>query len=254
MFKAWSVFLMGKGLARGRVGIQFLHTKAQSMQFIWAPEFMIAVVSMAFIVRGETINFNGMYKEFFCLVTLLITTGSSCIEAVLPFKNPGCRFPLGDDSLPTTHSSSSSLISLTEAVTSTTATFLAGGCTEESTGAGGGEELLENLGQVAAICPFCLHLRHCPLLKHFCLSSPESFLGFIYWSISMALGSQMGVFLGGAWVWKVTRVREECCCATAAAKHFWLRNWSMFSYQAFGMVGITSMVKILSDNHTGIPA
>ena len=40
--------------------------KTQSMQLIWAPESMIVVVSMSFIVRGETMNFTLMYKEFFC--------------------------------------------------------------------------------------------------------------------------------------------------------------------------------------------
>ena len=36
------------------------------MQLIWALELMIAVVLMAFIVSEETMNFSGMYKEFFC--------------------------------------------------------------------------------------------------------------------------------------------------------------------------------------------
>ena len=61
-----SVLRMGKGLASGLVGILFCHTKAQSMQLIWAPELMITVVLMAFIVSGEMMNFNGMYREFFC--------------------------------------------------------------------------------------------------------------------------------------------------------------------------------------------
>ena len=55
---------MGKGLASGLVVILFHCTKAQSMQLIWAPELMIAVVSTAFIVSGETMNFNGIYREF----------------------------------------------------------------------------------------------------------------------------------------------------------------------------------------------
>ena len=62
----WSAFWIGKGFLRGLVGILCFHTKAQSMQLIWAPESMIAVVSMSFIVRGETMNFILMYKEFFC--------------------------------------------------------------------------------------------------------------------------------------------------------------------------------------------
>ena len=65
MLEVWSVLQMGKGLAKGLVGIWFCHTKAQSMQLIWAPESMITVVSTAFIVSGETMNFVGMYKEFF---------------------------------------------------------------------------------------------------------------------------------------------------------------------------------------------
>ena len=59
------MFQIGKGFFRGLVGIRCFHTKAQSMQLIWAPESMIMVVPMSFIVRGETMNFNLMYKEFF---------------------------------------------------------------------------------------------------------------------------------------------------------------------------------------------
>ena len=65
------------------------------MQFIWAPESMIAVVSMSFIVRGDTMNFSLMYKKFFCLGVLWTMVGSSCIEVVLLFKNPGCSFLSG---------------------------------------------------------------------------------------------------------------------------------------------------------------
>ena len=56
---------MGKGLASSLVGILFCYTKARSMQLIWAPESMIVVVLMAFIVSRDTMNFSGMYKEFF---------------------------------------------------------------------------------------------------------------------------------------------------------------------------------------------
>ena len=59
------MFRMGKGFLRGLVGILCFRTKAQSMQLIWAPESMIVVVSTPFIVRGETMNFILMYKEFF---------------------------------------------------------------------------------------------------------------------------------------------------------------------------------------------
>ena len=55
---------------------------------------MIVVVLTAFIVRGETMNFSGMYKEFFHRVTLLIIMGSSCVKMVLPFKNPDYIFPV----------------------------------------------------------------------------------------------------------------------------------------------------------------
>ena len=65
MLEVWSVFQIGKGFLRGLVGIQCFHTKAQSIQLIWAPESMIAVVSTSFMVRGETMNFIFMYKEFF---------------------------------------------------------------------------------------------------------------------------------------------------------------------------------------------
>ena len=59
------MFRIGKGFLRGLVGIRCFHMKAQSIQLIWAPESMIAVVSMSFIVRGEMMNFILMYKEFF---------------------------------------------------------------------------------------------------------------------------------------------------------------------------------------------
>ena len=60
------MFWIGKGFFRSLVGIRCFHTKAQSIQLIWAPESMIAVVSTSFIVRGETMNFILMYNEFFC--------------------------------------------------------------------------------------------------------------------------------------------------------------------------------------------
>ena len=65
ILEVWSVFRMGKGFLRSLVGLLCFHMKAQSMQLIWAPESMIAVVSTSFIVRGETMNFILMYKEFF---------------------------------------------------------------------------------------------------------------------------------------------------------------------------------------------
>ena len=55
---------------------------------------MIAVVLMSFIVRGETMNFILMYKEFFHRGVLRMVVGSSCVEVVLPFKNPGYIFPV----------------------------------------------------------------------------------------------------------------------------------------------------------------
>ena len=89
------MFLIGKGFCRHFVGIQCRHMKAQSMQFIWAPELMIAVVLTSFIVRGDMMNFSLMYKEFFHLGVLWTVVGSSYIEAVLLFKNPGCNFLSG---------------------------------------------------------------------------------------------------------------------------------------------------------------
>ena len=89
MLEVWLVFLMGKGFFKGFVGIRCHHMKAQSMQFICALESMMAVVSMSFIVRGETMNFNLMYKEFFRFRVLFTVVGSSCIKEVLPLKNPG---------------------------------------------------------------------------------------------------------------------------------------------------------------------
>ena len=84
------MFWIGKGFLRGLVGIQYFRTKAQSIQLIWAPESMIAVVSTSFIVREETMNFILMYKEFFRQGVLRMVVGNSCVEAVFPFKNPGC--------------------------------------------------------------------------------------------------------------------------------------------------------------------
>ena len=89
------MFQIGKGFFRGLVGIQCFHTKAQLMQLIWAPESMIAVVLTSFMVRGETMNFILMYKQFFHWGVLRMVMGSSCIEVVLPFKNPGYSFLLG---------------------------------------------------------------------------------------------------------------------------------------------------------------
>ena len=76
MLEVWSVFWMEKGFFRGLVGIQCFHTKAQSIQLIWAPESMIAVVLMSFIVRGETMNFILMYKKFFHQGVLGMVMGS----------------------------------------------------------------------------------------------------------------------------------------------------------------------------------
>ena len=59
------MFWIGKGCLRSLVGMQCFHMKAQLIQLIWAPESMITVVSMSFIVRGETMNFILIYKEFF---------------------------------------------------------------------------------------------------------------------------------------------------------------------------------------------
>ena len=92
ILEVWSVFQIGKGFFRGLVGIRCFRTKAQSIQLIWAPESMIAMVSMSFRVRGEMMNFILMYKEFFRLGVLGIVVGSSCVEMVHPFKNPGCIF------------------------------------------------------------------------------------------------------------------------------------------------------------------
>ena len=75
------------------MGIRCHCMKAQSMQFIWAPESTIVVVLTSFIVRREMMNFSLIYKEFFHLRVLIIVVGSSCVEAVLPFKNPDCILP-----------------------------------------------------------------------------------------------------------------------------------------------------------------
>ena len=56
---------MGKGFFRGIVGIPWRQMKAQSMQLIWAPESMMAVVVTVFRVVGETMRETGMYRECF---------------------------------------------------------------------------------------------------------------------------------------------------------------------------------------------
>ena len=114
-----------------------------------------------------------------------------------------------------THSSSSLAISSTEAVVSTTATFLVGGQVEERVGSGGG---LVKVEQDAAMWPFCRHWRQCPSLKHFSLSSGVSFLGFSLVSTSIALGSLEGAFLAGVGVWKAIGVLDKYCFATEATK------------------------------------
>ena len=69
-----------------------------------------------------------------------------------PFQKSRLYSSLGVESCPMTRSSSSSAISSTEAVVSTTATFLVGGWAEEHVGSGGG---FTKAGQEAAIWPFC---------------------------------------------------------------------------------------------------
>ena len=103
-------------------------------------------------------------------------------------------------------------------------------------GTGGG---FVKVGQETAMWLFCQQQRQHPSLKHLSPSSGVNFLGFSFVLTSMALGSLEGVFLIG--VWKATGVLDECCLATEAAKCHWLRNWLIFSYHPFGVVGIVSM-------------
>ena len=138
-----------------------------------------------------------------------------------------------------TRSSSSSVISSTEAAVSTMATFLVKGRAEEQAGRGG---RFMKVVQDVAMWPFCLQRRQHPSLKHLSLSSGVSFLGFSLLSTSMALGSLEGVFLVGAVVWNAMGVLDECCLVTKATKRRWLRNWSIFSYHPLGVVGITSIL------------
>ena len=154
-----------------------------------------------------------------------------------PIQKSWLHVSCGVESCPMTRSSSSSAISSTEAVVSTTATFLVGGRAGERAGRGGRFTLVQD----AAMCPFCLQRRHRPSLKHLFRSSGVSFFGRSLMSTSMALGSLEGVLLVGVGVWKATGVLDECCLATEAAKRCWLRNWSIFSYHPLGVVGITSI-------------
>ena len=144
------------------------------------------------------------------------SNGEFLCRSSSPIQKSWLYFSLGVESCPMTRSSSSLAISLTEAVVSTTATFLVGGWTEERAGRGGGFVKVE---QDAAMWPFCQHWRHHPSLKHFSLSSGVSFLGFSLVSTSIALGSLEGVLLAGAGVWNVIGVLDKCCLATEAAKH-----------------------------------
>ena len=114
-----------------------------------------------------------------------------------------------------TQSSSSSASSSTEAIVSTTATFLVGGRAEEQVGR---EGRFMKVVQDTAMWPFCLQRRQCPSLKHLSRSSGVSLQGFSLESTSMALGSLEGVLLVGTGVWNATRVLDECCLVTEAAK------------------------------------
>ena len=155
-----------------------------------------------------------------------------------PFQKSWLYFSCGVESHPMTRSSSSSAISSTEAVVSTTATFLVGGRAEEQVGRG---RRFMKVVQDVAMWPFCLQWRQCPSLKHLSRSSGVSLWGFSLESTSMALGSLEEVFLVGMGVWNATGVLDECCLATKAAKHRWLRNQSIFLYHPLGVVGITSI-------------
>ena len=166
-------------------------------------------------------------------------------QSGFPFQKSWLYFSCGVESCPMTRSSSSSAISSTEAVVSTTATFLVRGRAEEWAGRGGG---FEKVVQDVAMWPFCLQWRQRPSLKHLSHSSGVSFLGFSLVSTSMALGSLEGVFLVGAGVWKVTGVLDECCLATEATKHHWLKNWSIFSYHPLGVMGTTSCYSSFSSS------
>ena len=59
------MFRMGKGFFRGIVGILWCRMKAQSIQLIWAPESIMAVVVTVFKVVGETMTVMGIYRECF---------------------------------------------------------------------------------------------------------------------------------------------------------------------------------------------
>ena len=180
-------------------------------------------VTQRVLSLGSTMNGG---REFLC-------------QSGFPFQKSWLYFSSGVESHPMTRSSSSSAISSTEAVVSTTATFLVGGRAEERAGRGG---RFVKVVQVTAMWPFCLQWRQHPSLKYFSRSSGVSFLGFSLVSTSMALGSLEGVFLVGAGVWNAMGVLDECCLATKAAKCCWLRNWSIFLYHPLGVVGITSIL------------
>ena len=171
---------------------------------------------------GSTVN-DG--REFLC-------------RSGFPFQKSWLYFSCGEESCSMTRSSSSLAISLTEAVVSTMATFLVGGRVEERAGRGG---RFVKVVQDTAIWPFFLQRRQHASLKHFSRSSGVSLQGFSLESTSMALGSLEGVLLMGAGLWNATRVLDKCCLATEAAKHRWLRNWSILSYHPLGVVGITSI-------------
>ena len=72
--------------------------------------------------------------------------------------------------------------------------------------------------------------------------------------MSIAFGSIAGELWAGSGEWNTIGVLEECCLAMTAAKHFWLRNKSIFLYHPFSVVGMTSNPKIQSESHTGMPA
>ena len=203
-----------KGIFRGLVGIWCFCTKAQSMQLIWAPESMITVVSISFIVRGND-EFHVNVQGILLSRGTMNGNGEFLCQSSSPIQKSWLYFSFGVESHPMTRSSSSLANSLMETVVSTTATFLVGGQVEEWLGSRGG---FAKVGQEAAIWPFCRHRRQHPSLKHFSLSSGVSFLGFSLVSTSTVLGSLEGALLVSIGAWNTTGVLDKCCFATEAAK------------------------------------
>ena len=165
-------------------GSLFFCTKPQSIQSIWLPQLIRALVVMSFAKVSQRMEM-GMIIDFF-FNTHLVFLGESCITENLPFKNPGSGlFPqlilpfLWLGPLVLVH-----LIWLQPLFWVFLGFFLVGkiSCWK----------VLQSFMK----CPGFLQWRHRPSLKHFSLSSLASFL-----SLTASTSIAYGLTFGDCWTW-----------------------------------------------------